>query len=351
MSAMGFPNASQTALTEHGRAGLRENELPPPKATPAKRNVLREYGPPVFVFVGFLGVWCVVHKFFLASYRQALLPYPWDVITHGFTEKGEPKNPGELLGALTSTIRTSIGGLLLAIVIGTVLAVIMSRAAWIEKATYPYAVALQTIPIIALVPLFYVFTGSGYMSRTLVCVLIAVFPIIVNTLFGLKSPDPGMHDLFTLHGANTGLSSKVRKVLGAAGLGYVFLGGAALLLGWISSGQVFGISAFLILAAVIYVLITSIRLRKLEFPAALPAMFEGYRISAGLSVIGAIVSEIYFKDGPRGLGGIINLYNNRGWYPQMYAAIFITSLYGLVVFALFGALRNLVIGKWHNTKR
>jgi NitT/TauT family transport system permease protein len=298
MTAMGFPSASQTALTEQGRAGLSEDELPPPKAMAVKRNFLREYGPPMFVFVAFLGVWCVVHKFFMASYRRALLPYPWDVITHGFNEKGEPKNPGQLLQALTSTIRTSIGGLLLAIVIGTVLAVIMSRAVWIEKATYPYAVALQTIPIIALVPLFYVFTGSGYMSRTLVCVLIAVFPIIVNTLFGLKSPDAGMHDLFTLHGATT-----------------------------------------------------STRLQKLEFPAALPAMFEGYRISAGLSVIGAIVSEIYFKDGPRGLGGVINLYNNRGWYPQMYAAIFITSLYGLVVFALFGFLRNLVIGKWHNTKR
>ena len=298
MSATSFPSANQTAVTEQGRAGLSVDELPPPMAVQAKRNFVLEYGPPVFVFVAFLGVWCVVHKFFMASYRRALLPYPWDVITHGFTEKGEPKNPGQLLQALSSTIRTSIGGLLLAIVIGTVLAVIMSRAVWIEKATYPYAVALQTIPIIALVPLFYVFTGSGYMSRTLVCVLIAVFPIIVNTLFGLKSPDPGMHDLFTLHGSSTGT-----------------------------------------------------RLQKLEFPAALPAMFEGYRISAGLSVIGAIVSEIYFKDGPRGLGGVINLYNNRGWYPQMYAAIFITSLYGLVVFALFGALRNIIIGKWHNTKR
>ncbi len=289
---------SETALTEHGRVGLSHDELPPPEPTVVKRNVFLEYGPPVFVFVLFLGLWCAVHKFFLASYRRPLLPYPWDVITHGFTEKGEPKNPGEITNALVSTIRTSIGGLLAAIVIGTILAVIMSRAAWIEKATYPYAVALQTIPIIALVPLFYVFTGSGYMSRTLVCVLIAVFPIIVNTLFGLKSPDNGMHDLFTLHGA----SSKTRLV-------------------------------------------------KLQFPAALPAMFEGYRISAGLSVIGAIVSEIYFKDGPRGLGGIINLYNNRGWYPQMYAAIFTTAVYGLIVFAFFGLIRNQVIGKWHNTKR
>jgi NitT/TauT family transport system permease protein len=278
--------------------GLSRDELPPPPTPKQKRNFLRDYVPPIGVFGLFLGLWCVVHKYFMASYRRPLLPYPWDVITHGFTEKGEPKNPRQILNALNSTIRTSIGGLLAAIVIGTILAVIMSRAAWIEKATYPYAVALQTIPIIALVPLFYVFTGSGYMSRTLVCVLIAVFPIIVNTLFGLKSPDQGMHDLFTLHNASNG-----------------------------------------------------IRLKKLQFPAALPAMFEGYRISAGLSVIGAIVSEIYFKDGPRGLGGVINLYNNRGWYPQMYAAIFVTAVYGLIVFACFGFLRNLVVGKWHNTAR
>jgi NitT/TauT family transport system permease protein len=277
--------------------GLSPDELPPPGPPPVKRNLVREYVPPIGVFVAFLVTWCLVHTT-MASYRKALLPYPWDVITHGFTEKGEPKNPRQILNALVSTMRTSIGGLLAAIVIGGILAVIMSRSTRIEKALYPYAVALQTIPIIALVPLFYVFTGSGYMSRTLVCVLIAVFPIIVNTLFGLKSPDRGMHDLFTLHGSSQ-----------------------------------------------------RTRLNKLEFPAALPAMFEGFRISAGLSVIGAIVSEIYFKDGPRGLGGVINLYNNRGWYPQMYAAIFVTAVYGLFVFAFFGILRNLVIGKWNNTKR
>ena len=290
-------NTHETAIADQvpGTGGLSPDELP--STPPATRNLVREYVPPVGVFVLFLAVWCFVHTT-MASYRKALLPYPWDVTTHGFTEKGEPKNPAQILSALASTMRTSIGGLFAAIVIGTALAVVMSRATWIEKALYPYAVALQTIPIIALVPLFYVFTGSGYMSRTLVCVLIAVFPIIVNTLFGLKSPDPGMHDLFTLHGSTQ-----------------------------------------------------RTRLTKLEFPAALPAMFEGYRISAGLSVIGAIVSEIYFKDGPRGLGGVINLYNNRGWYPQMYAAIFVTAIYGLIVFAFFGILRNIVVGKWHNTKR
>ena len=268
-----------------------------PKAEP-RRNLAMEYGPPFIVFGLFLALWAGVHQT-MASYRKPLLPHWWDVLKHGFTEKGDPhKNPRDILEALLSTMRTSISGLLAAIVIGTALAVLMSRAAWIEKATYPYAVALQTIPVLALVPLFYIFFGSGYMSRTLVCVLIAIFPIIVNTLFGLKSPEHGMHDLFTLHGASK-----------------------------------------------------PTRLTKLEFPAALPAMFEGYRIAAGLSVIGAIVGEVYFKDGPRGLGGIINLYNNRGYYPQMYAAIFVTATYGLLVFALFGVIRKRAIGRWHNVKR
>ncbi len=267
-------------------------------APQAKSNLLKEYAPPVLVFALFLGAWSLTRRA-MASYRRPLLPDWWNVVRYGFTEKGDPhKNPRDILEALASTVRTSVGGLLAAILIGTLLAVLMNRARWIEKATYPYAVALQTIPILALVPLFYIFFGSGYLSRTLVCVLIAIFPIIVNTLFGLKSPDQGMHDLFALHGAN-------RRTL----------------------------------------------LFKLEFPAALPAMFEGFRISAGLSVIGAIVGEVYFKEGPRGLGGIISLYNNRGYYPQMYAAIFTTAAYGLTVFGLLSLLRNRAIANWHNVKR
>ena len=293
------PTHSEVAAARAGYVhALSPEELPPPQSAPPKRSFVKEYVPPFLVFGLFLGAWALIHRT-MASYRRPLLPYWWDVIRHGFTERGDPhKNPRDILEALASTTRTSISGLVAAIVIGTALAVLMSRAAWVEKATYPYAVALQTIPILALVPLFYIFFGSGYMSRTLVCVLIAIFPIIVNTLFGLKSPEQGMHDLFTLHGAGK-----------------------------------------------------PTRLNKLEFPAALPAMFEGYRIAAGLSVIGAIVGEVYFKDGPRGLGGIINLYNNRGYYPQMYAAIFVTAAYGLIVFALFGAIRNRVIGKWHNVTR
>lgn len=278
--------------------GLAPEELPIPDPPKAKRNLVSDFGPPAGTFALFILAWCLVHRFVLADYRRFLLPYPWDVLRHGFTEKDFPQNPRSLIGALASTARTSVGGLLVACVLGIALAVVMSRRVSAEKAVYPYAVALQATPILALVPLIRLLFGSGFMARTIVCVIIAIFPIMVNTLFGLKSPDQGMHDLFTLHGAGA----------------------------WT-------------------------RLVKLQFPAALPAMFEGFRISAGLSVIGAIVGEFYMRLGPRGLGVIIDLYYGRLWYEQMYAAIIITALYGLTVFAVFGAIRNKVIGRWYNAKR
>ena len=76
----------------------------------------------------------------------------------------------------------------------------MSQAKFIERSVYPYAVMLQTIPILAIVPLIGFAFGFNFRSRVLVCVLIAMFPIITNTLFGLLSVDHGQHDLFTLHG-------------------------------------------------------------------------------------------------------------------------------------------------------
>ena len=112
---------------------------------------------------------------------------------------------------------------------------------------YPYAVVLQTIPILAIVPLIGFAFGFNFRSRVLVCVLIALFPIITNTLFGLLSVDHGQHDLFTLHGVGR----------------------------WQ-------------------------RLWKLQFPAALPNIFTGLRISAGLSVIGAVVGDFFFVQGPPG---------------------------------------------------
>jgi NitT/TauT family transport system permease protein len=187
-------------------------------------------------------------------------------------------------------------GLAIAIVLGLVLAVAMSRAKWIERSIYPYAVLTQTIPILAMVPLFGFWFGFGAFSRVLVVVLFCIFPIVANTLFGLQSVDQEHHDLFTLHGAS-------RRT----------------------------------------------RLWKLQFPTALPSIFTGLRIAAGLAVIGAIVADFFFKQGNPGIGILIDRYQSRLQSEQMVGAIILSSLLGIVVFWFFGFLAHRVVGGWHES--
>ena len=92
----------------------------------------------------------------------------------------------------------AFGGLAITIVIGMHAGHPDVAGAWVESAVYPYLVALQAIPVLAIVPLIYSVFGGGLAPRFFVCIMIAFFPIVTNTLFGLISADPGQHDLFTL---------------------------------------------------------------------------------------------------------------------------------------------------------
>ena len=89
------------------------------------------------------------------------------------------------------------------------------------------------------------------------------------------------------------------------------------------------------------------RLRKLMFPAALPAIFAGLRISAGLSVIGAIVGDFFFGQGEAGIGQLLRKYANNLDGEELFAAVIMSSLLGVAVFLFFGWLQHRVIGKWY----
>ena len=175
------------------------------------------------------------------------------------------------------------------------IAVLMSQAKMFERAVFPYMVMVQAIPILAIVPLIGFWFGFGLNARVIVCVIIAIFPIIANTLFGLQSADRSMHDLFTLH--RTGR--------------------------WT-------------------------RLWKLMFPAALPAIFTGLRISAGLSVIGAIVGDFFFGRGETGIGQELRKYANNLDGEELFAAVLMTSLLGVIIFSLVNLLERLVTGPWQD---
>ncbi|CAO5248920.1 ABC transporter permease [Frankia sp. AgKG'84/4] len=261
----------------------------------AAGRAARAAGPPLAVLAAVLGVWYAVTYLALAPRRRFLLPPPHTVLTDGF---GDWTTFGETLRGLETTARVALTGLAIATVLGMAFAVLMSQAGWAERSFYPWAVVLQTIPILAIVPLIGFWAGYGFWSRTVVCVLVALFPIITNTLFGLQSTDAGQHDLFTLCQASR----------------------------WT-------------------------RLVHLEFPTALPAIFSGLRISAGLSVIGAIVGDFFFRQGQPGIGSLIDGYTQRLQSAPLFAAIMVASLFGLTVFWLFGLAARLSIGAWYTPGR
>lgn len=261
---------------------------------PFSRSV-RFFVPPLIIFITFLGAWFFVSYVVLQPERRFLLPPPQDVVRVGLFNLS---NLAELLNALASTTMVALAGLTVAAVTGLLLAILMSQASWIERSLYPYAVALQTIPILALVPLVGFWFGFGFRSRVLICTLIAVFPVITNSLFGILSVDRDLHHLFTLQ----------------------------------------GVGRFT-------------RLWKLQLPSALPTVIAGLRISAGLSVIGAIVGDFFFREGEPGIGRLIDLYQQRLQSEQMIAAIFFSSLLGLVIFLMFGLIAKITVGGWHETGR
>lgn len=248
---------------------------------------------PTLVFLGLIGLWYLISLYYdRVQQLSFVFPYPHQVAHELFFD---PLFTKPLLTDLGQTALVTITGLVIAVAIGIIWAVLMSQAKWVESSLFPYAVILQTIPILAIVPLIGTLFGYEFASRVIVTVLISIFPMVSNTLFGLQSVDKAQRELFTLQGCGR----------------------------WTA-------------------------LRKLQFPAALPAIFVGLRTAAGLSVIGAIVADQFFQRGSPGLGVLIQVSNSRLNGAGTFAAIITASLFGVAVFLLFGLLGRLAIGKWYD---
>ena len=254
---------------------------------------------PIVVFLLFIGFWEYMHRDGMRRFldkKPSLLPSPVTVVDQAFLD---PVVRGKLIEGLGWTTYAAGIGLAITIVIGMALAVLMARAVWLERSIYPYLVALQATPVLAIVPIIYSIFGGGMSSRIYVCVMISIFPIVTNTLFGLTSVDASQHDLFTLRGAGS-----------------------------------------------------FTRLFKLQFPAAMPAIFTGFRISAGLAVIGAIVGEQFFRQGQKpGIGIVMESFRQKLRYPAMYGGLLIAAALGITVFFVFSWIAKLVVGHWHESTR
>lgn len=278
-----------TTLAEHG---------PAPDALAARRPWWRfapvRAMPIVAALAGIAAIWYLVSDVVLPPAQRFLLPPPHVAFSVALSD---PNVAAPMFEALGRTAEVAVVGLALSCVIGIGWAVLMAQWGWAEKILYPYAVILQTIPILALVPLIGIWMGYSFAARTAVCVLIAIFPMISNTFFGLQSATAAAHDLMTLNRATR----------------------------WQ-------------------------RLVKLEFPAAVPAIFTGLRTAAGQAVIGAIVGDFFFQQGAPGIGSLLRVYTQRLSMEPLLTAVTLTALFGVVFFTVFAALDRAVVGRWYGTR-
>jgi NitT/TauT family transport system permease protein len=194
---------------------------------------------------------------------------------------------GEIAPLTSSTLTTARGalfGFLLSVVVGTSAGLVLSLSKTLERSLYPYALFLQTVPIVAVAPLLVLWFGPGLRAVAVSAFIVSVFPVIANTLSGLSGVDPRLKDLFRLYGASRAST-----------------------------------------------------LFKLDLPFALPSIATGLRVASGLAVIGAIVGEFVagFAEGSAGLGITVLAAYRQLRTDLLFAAVILASLLGL---ALFGAV-------------
>jgi NitT/TauT family transport system permease protein len=257
------------------------------------RSLLAVWIPPLLTLLVFLGIWYYISYVALDEDRRFLLPPPHRVIVVSFFDAA---NRTDIFTALWLSTWIAGLGLAISIVVGMALGIAMAQARWVERSIYPYAVILQCVPTLALVPVIGFWFDFGLTSRLIVTVLIALFPVISSTLFGLQSAERGQHELFTLHKA----------------------------------GRL-------------------TRLRKLQLPAAMPAILTGFQVSATLAVVGAVVGDFFFKQGNAGIGVLIDLYRARLQSEQLFGAALAASLLGVLAFWLFGLLNRTLTGGWYGS--
>ena len=253
------------------------------------KQVFATCAPPVLLAVAIGAVWqfCVwwfdVPAFVLAGPLQVLT-----AIRERF---------GELARATGITALAALGGFMASLVVGTFVSVAFSQARWIRLSCFPYAILLQTVPIVAIAPLIIIWCGYGFQSNIVIAFVVSLFPMITNGTEGMLSVDPELLDLFRLHRA--------------------------------SRWQV---------------------LVKLRLPNAVPHLLTGARTASGLAVIGAIVGEFFagFGSGWSGLGYL--LHGSIAWMDtaRTFAAVLAAAMLGVTIFGTMSLLDMMVRRRWYD---
>lgn len=203
--------------------------------------------------------------------------------------------PGWYLGHAWYTLIVTLAGFALAVLVGVALAVLIVESRLLEKSIYALIVGLNSVPKVAVAPLFVIWLGTDAEPKVAIAFLIAVFAIVIDAVLGLKSVPPDILDL-------------ARSLRG---------GRLATL--W-----------------------------RIRFPCALPSLFAGMKVAIGLALVGAIVGE--FVSSQRGLGYVILSAQGMFDTARVFAAILVLAAMGMALFWLIARLERLAI-PWHASQK
>ena len=246
---------------------------------------------PLFVGFALLGFWEWIISFLVVPIF--VLPSPSQIV-YALTE-----NFTSLMGSLIVTLSITGFAYFWALLGGVALAILFTRSRFIEMSLAPYVVTLQVTPVVAIAPLILIWVGFENTNRAMIIIawIVAFFPILTNTLLGIRSVDNGLHQIMQLSGAK-----------------------------WWQT--------------LIY----------LELPAALPSILTGAKISGGLALIGAVVAEFVAGSGTStGLAWRIIEAGNRLEIATMFAALTLLSILGIVIYYAHSLVEWILLRRWHES--
>lgn len=268
-------------MTGADRGGVVVGLDPGPELTgPSMAARIREWSPAVVLFVGALAGWEVVVRVF--QIKQFILPSPVAIGISWWTYLPE------LSSAAAYTLVEVLGGLAIGVTAGLVAGVVTARYVTVREAAMPFAIAANSIPIIAFAPIFNIWFGlDTQISKMMIAAVLVFFPIMINTVRGLLSaPAPAI---------------ELMRSMAA------------------SEGDIF---------------------RSLRIPSAVPYVFTALRISATLATIGAIIGE-YFGAPKVSLGQYIVTYSSYLNFERSWGAIIFASFIGIGLYVLVVVVERL----------
>lgn len=265
-----------------------------PPSGPSLSTIVRaavSYVVPPLLMAAIVGI--VWHAIVTANkIPPILLPSPLLVL------RAMSENSAELLLAARFTASAALCGLTASTIMGTTIAILFSQSELLRRSSYPYAIYLQTAPVVAIAPLLATWIGEGFAAIVVVVFIISLFPIITNSTDGLLSVPEDLHELFRLHHASR----------------------------WQT-------------------------LTQLQVPHALPRILTGIKTSSAMVVLGATVGEYFvgsFSTDDTGLGHVIFKTNSLMQIDKLFATTIVCTILSVLIFYFVSAAGRLSVW-WEDT--